>query len=286
MINDYIMIIGDKDLERFRRFHTGHDRNIIKSIDKLHDSENIWALGPSTSQDLWSGIQKDDRIFFAKNGLSFNHCGIVSGKITNRSCVIKIWGDTPRMREHDRLILFSTIQNVNIPFNMVCRSAGIKSTGKFTNLYLAKNKITKIIKPTGKIPTGIVMISTDGMPDKNSEVVTRFIRDTKKVKELKKLYNDKCQICGYTINPSKNTRYSEVHHLHPLKDGGDDDFDNMMVLCPTHHVEFDYKIIGIHNDGKTIIDRIKNPIGCIHMKKGHILNAKNIQYHLSELKRK
>ncbi len=273
-------------MERFRRFHTGHDRNIIKSIAKLCDSENIWALGPSTNQDLWSGIQKTDRIFFAKNGMSFNHCGVVSGKITNRSYVTKIWGDTPRMREHKRLILFSTIQNVNIPFNMACRRAGVKSPSKFTNLYLAKNKITEITKSKNKTPTGIVMISTDGVPDKNFEIVTRFIRDTKKVKQLKKLYNEKCQICDYTINISRNMKYSEVHHLRPLKDGGDDDFDNMMVLCPTHHVEFDYKIIGIHNDGETIIDRNKNPIGHINIKKGHTLDIKNIQYHLWELERK
>ena len=281
MTNDYILIVGEKDQERFRRFRTGHDREIIKSIKELSDADNIWALGPSTTPDVWSLIQKNDRIFFAEMGSSFKYCGIVSEKMTDQQIAIKIWGDSPRMREHQRLVLFSSIHDIDVTFSRLCRDASVNPSSMFTNIYLAKNHIGDATLPVEKMITGTIIISEDGTPNKKTEVVTRFIRDTRKVKQLKRMYNNECQICGHVIKVSSKSRYSEVHHIHPLGDEGDDDFDNMLVLCPTHHVEFDYKIIGIDdNDEKTIIDRNRNKIGEITMAKEHKLNKKNIIFHL------
>lgn len=96
-------------------------------------------------------------------------------------------------------------------------------------------------------------------------------------------YHDECQLCGYTITTSPKSRYSEVHHLHPLKDGGDDDFANMLVLCPTHHVEFDYRIIGIDKDRRTIVDRMGKPVGNLTMSRNHKLAMKNIKFHMSKM---
>ncbi len=278
MTRDYIVVIGEKDQERFRRFRTGYDSDMIKFIDGLCDADNIWALGPSTSHDLWSTIQKNDRIFFAEIGMPFRHCGIVLSKVTDQSHAIKIWGDTPRMREHKRLILFSAIHDVDFSFNKLCSQSGINPPSMFTNIYLAKNIM--YIAPVLRTITGTIIVSDDGAPNKKSEVVTRFIRDTKKVKQLKTTYHDECQVCGHIINVTTKSRYSEVHHLYPLSDGGDDDFDNMLVLCPTHHVEFDYKIIGIDSDKETIINHKGNKIGMLTMAKEHKLSEKNIRFHL------
>ena len=280
---DYILIIGEKDQERFRRFRTGYDQNIIKSIDQFSDSHNIWALGPSINPDIWSSIQKNDRIFFAENRMPFRHYGIVHKKITDQQAAIKIWGDSPRMREHKHLVLFSNVYDIDMNFHKLCHDGGISPSNMSTNLYILKNKIIPSDNSKKEI-VGIIMVSDDGAPDKKDEVVTRFIRDTKKVKQLKELYQNKCQICDYAIQISPESRYSEVHHIHPLKDGGDDDFDNMLVLCPTHHIEFDYKVIGIHNDGKTIINKHKKFIGTLLMKRGHNLHTENITFHLAGMR--
>ena len=281
MANDYLMVIGKRDLERFRRFRTGYDRDIIKSIDKFHDADNIWALGSSISDDLWSAIQKNDLIFFAEMDSTFNHCGIVSEKIIDKVHAIDIWGDSPRIRKHDRLLLFSSVFDMNESFNGLCKLAGVNPSREFTNIYLTENKISKnIFQHVKSQITGTTITSDDGIPNKKFEVVQRFIRDTKKVKQLKIMYHDECQICSYVINISAESRYSEVHHLRPLGNDGDDDFDNMIVLCPTHHVEFDCKIIGIDNDKKTIIDKNGKSIGTITMNKKHKLNEENIKFHL------
>ena len=54
----------------------------------------------------------------------------------------------------------------------------------------------------------------------------------------------------------------------------------MLVLCPTHHVEFDYKIIGICVDGKTEIDRNERCVGELTMHEPHKIALKNIKFHL------
>ena len=132
-----------------------------------------------------------------------------------------------------------------------------------------------------KEPSGTVVIPDgDALPKKVTEAVTRFIRDGKKVSELKKKYSDMCQICGGIIQISKESRYSEVHHIHPLKEGGADKITNMLVLCPTHHVMFDYNVIGISRDKKTVITRTGKPIGKLRMSKGHKLDIKNIEFHI------
>ena len=282
MANDYILIVGRKDQERFRRFRTGYDRDIIKSIGALSEADNIWALGPATEHGIWSSIQRDDRVFLAEAGMPFRHCGVVLSKVTDRSHAVGIWGDTPRMREHERIILFSAVHDMDVTFSKLCNRAGINPLGDLTNIYPAKNDIGAYV-PIHEEITGSIIVSDDGTPDKKSEVVTRFIRDTKKVKQLKAMYHDECQVCGHTIAVSEGSRYSEVHHIYPLGDGGSDDLDNMLVLCPTHHVEFDYKVIGIDSDKKTIVDKNGNKVGDLTMASGHTLNDRNIRFHLMRM---
>jgi predicted restriction endonuclease len=80
-------------------------------------------------------------------------------------------------------------------------------------------------------------------------LIQKRTRDTWKVKELKKLYQDSCQICGFPvfmlINELHKVSYSEVCHIQPHSKNGLDDYPNMMVLCPNHHIMFDIGIISI-----------------------------------------
>jgi len=75
---------------------------------------------------------------------------------------------------------------------------------------------------------------------------TRIIRDTKIVKQLKLLYLDRCQICGEAII-LRSRHYSEGHHLQPLGSdhNGPDISENIIILCPNHHVEMDYGALAI-----------------------------------------
>jgi len=99
------------------------------------------------------------------------------------------------------------------------------------------------------------------------------------------VYQNKCQVCNYQIKKPNDEYYSEVHHVWPLgakPNSGDDDFNNMLVLCPTHHAEFDYKIIRISQDGKHIINRNSEKIFSIHYESEHNIAQKNIEYQFKD----
>jgi predicted restriction endonuclease len=73
----------------------------------------------------------------------------------------------------------------------------------------------------------------------------RILRDTKLARQIKQLHNNRCQICGKTIDLSTGEFYSEVHHIKPLgaPHNGSDVAGNIIVLCPNHHVMCDYGAI-------------------------------------------
>ena len=56
----------------------------------------------------------------------------------------------------------------------------------------------------------------------------------------------------------------------------------MLVLCPTHHAEFDYNVIRISKDGKNIIDKNENVIKELTYIDGHETAQKNIDQQFGE----
>lgn len=277
----YVVVVGERDQERFRRFVTGEDDHTAGSIPKIAGAAGVWAVGPSTSHDIWMSIRRGDIMLFAQKGSSFIRRCTVASKMTNKSIAVDMWGDSPRMREHKRIILFDSIDEIDEPFHKTCRLAGVSKPSMITNVYPFKDRVNLGVQTsTRREYAGIIVNSDDGPASRRTEVVTRLIRDTAKVRRLKHLYKDRCQVCGYILNVSSNVRYSEVHHLHPLGEGGDDDYSNMLVLCPTHHAEFDLMVIGVNRDGRTLVGKNGEDVGRLTMSKGHLLDTKNIKFHL------
>lgn len=70
----------------------------------------------------------------------------------------------------------------------------------------------------------------------------RILRDTKISRTIKELYGYKCQLCGDEIIFSNGTKYAESHHIKPLGNphNGPDVKENVICLCPNHHVLLDY----------------------------------------------
>lgn len=109
--------------------------------------------------------------------------------------------------------------------------------------------------------------------------IYRKIRDTKKTRALKRIYENKCQICGRRIDIPGSGFYSEVHHIQPL--GGDhsgpDTYSNMLCLCPWHHAEMDMKVFYI--DPKTLTVVHSNKKNRYHGKSIHIDEEHEIDSH-------
>jgi putative restriction endonuclease len=106
--------------------------------------------------------------------------------------------------------------------------------------------------------------------------VLRIVRDTKVAWQIKRLYNFKCQICQISI-PTKLGHYAEGAHIKPLgkPHNGDDNPNNVICLCPNHHIMFDKGVFSIKDDLQLI--------GCLSgeltINDNHTLNLSNLQYH-------
>lgn len=77
-------------------------------------------------------------------------------------------------------------------------------------------------------------------PTKRKQYITQINRKQNIVSQLKKLYDNTCQVCKEKLDIGNDEYYSEVHHIQPLgKHNGPDIPENMIVLCPNHHKMFD-----------------------------------------------
>ena len=287
----FIVIVGKLDAERFRQFRASEDDYAARLHGSMHNAVNVWALSAASGGTAWNKIEKGDEVFFAEYGSRFVACGTVSGTARNSSVAVNMWGDTPRMRMLDHLVMFSEVREISEPFSRTCREAGIEPS-EFTALHEAAGHMRdRTGRPDNQtfdttaqrnIPT--IPPDRDGPPEKATESTTRFVRNAEKARRIKRLYLDKCQVCGITIS-IPDGKYSEVHHLRPLKEDGDDNYGNMVVLCPNHHVGFDCRAIGISDDGSTIIDWRGREVGRLTTTRWHTIDQKNILYHMEAMRR-
>lgn len=121
-------------------------------------------------------------------------------------------------------------------------------------------------------------------PGQVEQKVYRYIRDTQLSKELKAQYDNTCQICGIQLFKSDSGTYSEAHHIRPLKFAGLDISENLIVLCPNHHAEFDYGGLAIDPDTFRVIHKdSNNPVHDVKISTQHEIYRENIEYHLKEI---
>lgn len=105
--------------------------------------------------------------------------------------------------------------------------------------------------------------------------ILRVIRDTKQARKLKELYGYRCQVCNTRLDGSAGP-YAEAAHIRPLGEphNGPDKWDNLLCLCPNHHILFDYGAFTIAED-LTLI----GIEGRLHVHPKHQINAEHTRYH-------
>jgi putative restriction endonuclease len=90
-------------------------------------------------------------------------------------------------------------------------------------------------------------------PKRTTGTIQRVVRDPKLGKWIKSLYEYKCQVCGIQINTSAGY-YAEAAHIKAIGEphNGPDTIDNLLCLCPNHHLMFD-KGVFVIDDNFTLI---------------------------------
>lgn len=128
--------------------------------------------------------------------------------------------------------------------------------------------IVEYIKTPKAVDISIDLTHGNPNPLRTKLETYRILRDSNLAKQVKRLYNNKCQICNLTINLKDGQFYSEAHHVIPLGSphNGPDTADNILVLCPNHHVMLDYGAYELKLDELTFAA-------------GHILSLESLNYH-------
>ena len=98
---------------------------------------------------------------------------------------------------------------------------------------------------------GVAVATNDEFPTgpspRAATTVQRIIRDTQLAASVKRLHSFRCQICGERIELPDGRFYAEAHHIRPLGSpyDGPDHIENILCVCPNHHVALDYRCFRI-----------------------------------------
>ena len=120
--------------------------------------------------------------------------------------------------------------------------------------HLHLGKQTSCHKGISSIPTYVQVKNPDEQASDLAEpedtvralcVTNRIIRDTPLARRVKKLHNNRCQVCNLRLTLFGEESYAEAHHIKPLGSvhQGPDVAENIMCVCPNCHAQLDYGAI-------------------------------------------
>jgi hypothetical protein len=164
-------------------------------------------------------------------------------------------GDVPRTYEN---VIRRTIQTHSSDSN------GFQGTDLFYSVDGLGRGRWGLREQIRRTPTAIDLSAPEAQyeedqPRRRLTETYRILRDTALARTLKEIHDDRCQICGETLELRDGTRYSEAHHIKPLgrPHYGPDTEGNILVLCPNHHalcdlqaIELEIRGLRLHRDHK------------------------------------
>ena len=105
--------------------------------------------------------------------------------------------------------------------------------------------------------------------------VIRSIRETEAGRQLKELYHYRCQICGVRLITPVGP-YAEAVHMRPVTapHHGPDTAENLLCLCPNHHVLLELGSIAIADDFTLLGYK-----GRLTIDFRHRINKAHLRYH-------
>ncbi|MFJ4717086.1 HNH endonuclease [Streptomyces sp. NPDC088785] len=109
---------------------------------------------------------------------------------------------------------------------------------------------------------------------------SRLVRDVALAKRVKEMHEDRCQVCGIRIATRFGT-YSEAAHIRGLgrPHHGPDELANLLVLCPNHHVQFDFLALYIDPHGVVRETWDGRRSGELRRLPGHPISEAHLRYH-------
>ena len=88
----------------------------------------------------------------------------------------------------------------------------------------------------------------------------QYKRDNKTIAQIKFIRGFKCQICNSSILKRDGRKYVEAAHIMEKHKTGPETPDNILILCPNHHKEFDLGNREIKKHTKDQVDFLLNGV--------------------------
>jgi len=109
---------------------------------------------------------------------------------------------------------------------------------------------------------------------RQASTITRIVRDTEQARRIKALYDYECQICGIRLVGLAGP-YAEAAHIRSLgaPHDGPDVSENILCLCPNHHVLFDHGGVAVGADLALI-----GAVGRLTVHPKHQIGAEYLRY--------
>lgn len=154
------------------------------------------------------------------------------------------------------------------------------------NRFSAIQKATKEELPEAEedAPSWLDQEGTDEVVERRVIEIQQQKRSRKTAASLKGHYKNTCMLCGVRLQIAEEQFYSEAAHIRPIgkPHDGPDKSDNMLVLCPNHHLQFDRGILSIKGTkGKyKIVSKVADdPLHLKELKPTHALDDDCIDWH-------
>ena len=112
-------------------------------------------------------------------------------------------------------------------------------------------------------------------PERAEVVGARIIRDTRVTRWVKEIHDYCCQVCGVRLEVPAGPR-AEGAHIRPLgrPHNGPDVPENVLCLCPNHHLLFDEGGFAIADDYNLL-----GIAGTLRRDRRHELSLEQVRYH-------
>lgn len=143
---------------------------------------------------------------------------------------------------------------------------------------ICRYELVKVGDDTPADPEGLAG-STERPRARRMVTTERVVRDTGTSQRVKRLHDYRCQVCG-TALATKRGLYAEGAHVIPLGKpfDGPDTSDNILCLCPNHHVLLDHGGLYV-TDSWDVRSSDGEVIGVLQRLPKHPLRADAFQAH-------
>lgn len=121
-----------------------------------------------------------------------------------------------------------------------------------------------------------------GPATRASTTIRRIVRSTAVARQVKELHNHTCQIRGLRID-TPGGPYAEAAHIRALgkPHDGPDVRNNVLCLCPNHHVMFDAGAIYVDMAWTVRMSADRKAVGELRRHARHPVDAAQLAYHRS-----